>query len=569
MHEGASLTHLMTILVLQLAVIIIFSRIFGYLTVKYLKQPSVLGELVAGMVIGPFALGKIPLPFLGGMPLFAIPHGAVLPVTPELYGFATLASIVLLFLSGLETDLNTFLKFAGTGSLVGLGGVIFSFLLGSGSAVLFLPGVESIMDPVALFMGIISTATSVGISARILSERRKLSSPEGVTILSAAVLDDVLGIILLAVVVGLVRAEGGNTGSVDWGLIGIIALKAFGFWVGSTVIGILMAPRFIKKLKGLKDLGTLALISFGLALLLAGFSELAGLAMIIGAYVMGLALSSTDVAEDIRHRLEGLYNFIVPVFFTVMGMFVDFSVIPDVLVYGLVYAALGIIGKISGCGLPALVSGFNVKGALRIGTGMLPRGEVTLIMASLGLSVGVLDSGLFGVAVISMLISSVVSPPAIVRAFRGGSGFKKKLETKAIKGLVSIPMEMPSETLADFVLKRFLDAFRQAEFFPRRIGHDKPVYSVQKDEIRIILYREENKIIAEVSPDQENFVRLLFAEEILSLKELFKNVEEMTGSNSLEQDMLSSLFAFDEEPDQKETVETNKEENTENAENKE
>jgi Kef-type K+ transport system membrane component KefB len=316
-------------------------------------------------------------------------------------------------------------------------------------------------------MGIIATATSVGISARILSERKKLSSPEGVTILSAAVLDDVLGIVLLAVVVGLVRSGGGTSSGVNWGLIGRIALKAFGFWLGSTVIGILLAPRITKGLKGLKDLETLSMIAFGLALLLAGLSELAGLAMIIGAYVMGLALSSTDVAEDIRHRLEGVYNFIVPIFFCVMGMLVDFSVIPEVVVYGLAYAFLGILGKIVGCGIPALLTGFTPRGALRIGTGMLPRGEVTLIMAGLGLSTGVMDSGLFGVAVMSMFISSLAAPPALVKVFKGGRGFKKSLDTAEKEDLRTITFNMPSASLADFVLTRLLDAFRRADYFPR------------------------------------------------------------------------------------------------------
>ncbi len=542
MHDGASLTHLMTVLVLQLAVIILVAKTFGFLTTRYLKQPSVLGELIAGMVIGPFALGAIPLPFLDGVPLFAIPQGADLPVSPELYGFATVASIVLLFLSGLETDLKTFLKFAGKGSIVGLGGVVATFLLGAGSAVFFIPYVDSIMNPTALFMGIIATATSVGITARILSERRKLSSPEGVTILSAAVLDDVLGIVLLAVVVGLVRSGGGTGGAVDWGLIGRIALKAFGFWIGSTVIGIILAPRITKGLKGLKDMGTLAMIAFGLALLLAGLSELAGLAMIIGAYVMGLALSSTDVAEDIRHRLDGVYNFIVPIFFCVMGMLVDFSTLPKVLVYGLVYTIIGIIGKIVGCGIPALVSGFNGKGALRIGIGMLPRGEVTLIMAGLGLSSGVIDPGLFGVAVMSMFISSLVAPAALVKVFKGGSGFKKSLDVGDKDDIKTISFEMPSVSLADFVLTRLLTAFRQADFFPRHIGHGKPVYAIQKDEVHLTLSRDGTTITSSVPPDQETFVRLLLTEELLSLKELFRSVEKVAGSDEMERDMLAGLF---------------------------
>ncbi len=542
MHEGASLTHMMTVLVLQLAVIILAAKSFGFITSRFLKQSSVLGELIAGMVIGPFALGSIPLAFLGGQSLFAIPIGADLPVSPELYGFATVASIVLLFFSGLETDLKTFLRFAGTGSIVGLGGVIATFLLGAGSAVVFIPQVNSIMNPTALFMGIIATATSVGITARILSERRKLSSPEGVTILSAAVLDDVLGIVLLAVVIGLVRSGRGTDSDVDWGLIGRIALKAFGFWIGSTVIGIILAPRITKGLKSLKDMGTLSMVTFGLALMLAGLSELAGLAMIIGAYVMGLALSGTDVAEDIRHRLDGLYNFIVPIFFCVMGMLVDFSVLPKVLVYGLVYTFVGMFGKIVGCGVPALTMGFNARGAMRISTGMLPRGEVTLIMAGLGLSSGVLDPGLFGVAVMSMFISSLIAPPVLVKAFKGGSGFKKSLDTKKSEDLKSISIDMPSVSLADFVMTRLLTAFRQADFFPRRVGHGNLVYAVQKDAVQITLLRDGTTITANVPPDQETFVRLLLTEEILSLKELFRSVEKVAGSDAMERDMLGGLF---------------------------
>ncbi len=544
MHESASLTHLMTMLIFQLAVIVMAAQIFGYITVRFLKQPSVLGELVAGMVIGPFALGGIPLPFLGNVPLFEIPFHSTLPVTPQLYAFATVASIILLFLSGLETDLKTFLRFAGTGSVVGLGGVVLTFFLGAGSALFFIPSVHSIMDPPALFMGIIATATSVGISARILSDQRKLSSPEGVTILSAAVLDDVLGIILLAVVIGLVKHGKGSGGGVDWSQVGRIALKAFGFWLGSTVIGILLAPRLTKGLKNLRDLDALASIAFGLALLLAGFSEMAGLAMIVGAYVMGLALSSTDVAEDVRRRMEGLYNFIVPIFFCVMGMLVDFSVLPRVALYGLVYTALGIFGKIAGCGIPAMLSGFNARGALRIGTGMLPRGEVTLIMAGLGLSAGVLDPGLFGVAVMSMFLSSLVAPPVLVKAFQGKSGFKKKLDSgpEGAGTMKTVSLNLPSALLADMVLNRLLDAFREADFFPRRVDHRRPVYAVQKDNLQLTMVRREGRVLVHVPPRHEAFVRLLLTEEILALKELFRSVEEVAGSDAMERDMLAGMF---------------------------
>jgi len=281
-EEGAlkGMTHLMTVLVLQLAVIIIAAKLVGYVFNRYLKQSRVLGELAAGMIIGPFALGGIPLPVLHG-PLFQATSGS-LPISPELYGFAIVASIILLFLAGLETDLPTFLRYSGKASVIGLGGVVISFFFGDMIAVLLLPKVTSFMNPTALFLGTLSTATSVGITARILSEKRKMSSPEGVTILAAAVLDDVLGIILLAVVVGLAKVSSLG-GVIPWGEIGIIAAKALGFWLGCTVIGILIAPRLTRGLKRFGSMDIIASITFGIGLFLAGLSEMAGLDMIIGA----------------------------------------------------------------------------------------------------------------------------------------------------------------------------------------------------------------------------------------------------------------------------------------------
>jgi Kef-type K+ transport system membrane component KefB len=299
-EKNLEMGHLMTVLVLEMALIVVAARTFGLIFSRYLKLPRVLGELVAGMAIGPYALGSIHLPILG-QPLFPQKAG-VLPVSPELYGLAIIASIVLLFLAGLETDLSTFLRYSIIGTMVGIGGVLFSFVLGDLVAVWLLPGVDSFMSPTALFLGTLSTATSVGITARILSEKRKMSSPEGVTILAGAVLDDVLGIILLAVVVGISKI-GTEGGQINWGEIGIIGLKAFGFWIICTVLGIIFAKRISKLLKWFKSSDAIAGVSLGLALFLAGLAEMVGLAMIIGAYVMGLSLSQTDISHELRTPL--------------------------------------------------------------------------------------------------------------------------------------------------------------------------------------------------------------------------------------------------------------------------
>jgi Kef-type K+ transport system membrane component KefB len=197
--EDGSITFIMTNLVLQIGIIIFAVRAGGYL-VKKIGIPPVLGELLAGVVIGPYALGGIPLPgFSEGLfPLFS----ETLAVSPELYAFSTVASIILLFASGLETDLGLFLKYSVAGGVIGLSGALFSFVLGDLCAVFLLH--HGFMHPVSLFFGILSTATSVGITARILSDKKKMDSPEGVTTLAAAVFDDVLGIVLLAIVLGIV-----------------------------------------------------------------------------------------------------------------------------------------------------------------------------------------------------------------------------------------------------------------------------------------------------------------------------------------------------------------------------
>jgi len=365
-------------LVIQIGILLFAVKLGGFMAQK-LKLPGVLGELLIGVLLGPYALGGLPLPlFPHGLFATGI-IGASVPVSTELYALATIASIILLFISGLETDLTLFLRYSVAGAIVGIGGVVTTFLGGLLVGVLVFGG--GFMDPQNLMLGVISTATSIGISARILSERKKLDTPEGVTILAAAVFDDVVGIVLLAVVLGINAMATSGSGGPAWGQIGLIALKAFGLWLIFTVLGLLFAKRIANFLKRFRRSTAFTILAFGLALVIAGFFEKEGLAMIIGAYIMGLSLSKTDISHIIIEKMHVLYEFFVPIFFAVMGMLVDIRQFFDlrVLLGGLVFTAVAILGKILGCGLPALFSGFNLKGSLRIGMGMVPRGEVVLI----------------------------------------------------------------------------------------------------------------------------------------------------------------------------------------------
>jgi Kef-type K+ transport system membrane component KefB len=521
-------------------VIIIAARIFGILFDRYLKQPRVLGELVAGMIIGPYALGAISLPGLG-QPLFPAVD-SVLPVTPELYGLAVVASVVLLFLAGLETDLATFLKFSHIGSVVGLGGVVLSFTLGDLIAVLMLPGVDSFMSPTALFLGTLSTATSVGITARILSEKQKLSSPEGVTILSGAVLDDVMGIIILAVVVGIAKL-GPSGGTIAWGKIGLIALKAFGFWIVLTVLGILFAKKISRGLKWLRSNDAMAGAALGIALFLSGLAEKAGLAMIIGAYVVGLSLSQTDMSNELRERLHGVYQFLVPVFFCVMGMMVNFAAIKKIFIFGLVYTASAVFGKIVGCGLPALLAGFNLKGALRIGAGMLPRGEVTLIVAGIGLSTGIIGQDMFGVAIMALLIASVLAPPILIKCFDGESGLRRKKLAAEKKVGCLIRIDFPSILITDFIRNHLVKAFEDEDFFVHRLNMDSLIYHIKQEDIFITMVQKDKVIEFMTESENRELVSLILTEEILELKDLLEGVEKLQSPDGMCEELVSGLFS--------------------------
>lgn len=537
--SGHSITHLMMILILQLGVIIIAAKIGGFLFQRFLNMPSVLGELASGMLIGPYALGGlIHLPSIGF--LFAEHEG--LAASAELYGIATLASIILLFLAGLETDLAAFLRYSVVGSFVGLGGLVFSFLLGDLCAVLW-PGngIDSFMDPAALFLGVISVATSVGITARILAEKRKMASPEGVTILAGAVFDDVFGIVTLAIVMGMAKVsmEGGG---VNWGQIGFIALKAIGFFVVVTALGLLFARKITAAIKQFRSREIMVATCFGLGLMLAGLAEMAGLAMIIGAYIMGLALSRTDLAHEIEHHLQGVYNLMVPIFFCVMGMMVDFSAMKPVVAFGAVYSLFAIFSKVLGCGLPAWLMRFNIRGSLRIGLGMLPRGEVALIVAGIGLAAGIIDQGVFGVAIMMTVITTMLAPPLLVKSFEGGSGIRKAM-ARGSENIETIELELPSHDIAEFLLNRFVRALQNEEFFVHNLHTDTPTYRVLKDDIAFTLVQDVNKLQINVPVVHQHVARMILLEELLSLSDLLESTKQMKGLDEMGTDLVSGLFA--------------------------
>jgi Kef-type K+ transport system membrane component KefB len=453
----------------QLAVMLVAAKLLGALVEK-IKVPGVIGELLAGAIIGPFLLGsliRLPLHGWSGdwIALFPAPREAgEWPINQTVWSFAQFASILLLFITGLHTDLKQFLKYAGPATLVAVAGAAVPFALGT--AVVYVPYFADLArgapgEPAlvpALFVGLILMATSIGITARVLSDIRKLDTPEGVTILGAAVLDDVIGIVALAIVGGIAA-----TGQVSWGAAGVITVKALGVWIALTVAIFALAKPIERVLTRIPYGGTMVALAMALAFVASGLAEFFGLAFIIGAYSVGLGLSRTSFANDLMDRLQPIADFIVPIFFATLGMLVDFRAMfsdRGVVIMGLVISVIAIIGKVAGCGLAAMPVGFNGRGAWRIGLGMLPRGEVALIVAGVGLSQNIIGQNVFGVSIMMTLITTIVAPILLVPAFDGGSGVKPRAagELPAARGKHRhLEMHIPPD-MGELVLLRLLAA---------------------------------------------------------------------------------------------------------------
>ena len=277
----------------------------------------------------------------------------------------------------------------------------------------------------------------MGITARILSDIKKLDTPEGVTIMGGAVMDDVLGILILAVVVSLTARGVGQKFSGSE--VALIATKAVGVWLGIMAVGLIFRKQISRFMEWFKSAGAAMVIALSLCYFAAAIAEMFGLAMIIGAYAIGLALSDTPIAKFLIEKLESVYYALVPIFFVIMGMMVDFRSFRGALGFGLVLTILAIISKVFGCSLPAMAVGFNMRGSARIGIGMLPRGEVALIIAGVGLAKNVLvgDVGrtIFGVAVLMTMVTTLMAPIILVPLFqKGGSGRRRPEGREQQKG---------------------------------------------------------------------------------------------------------------------------------------
>jgi len=395
----------------MIAVMLVAAKLFGALAQR-IGQPAVLGELIAGVVVGGSVLGLVN------------PHVETIEMLSHL------GVVVLLLVIGLETDLKAMMSVGVTALVVAVVGVALPFGFGYLACHLMgLPVLVSIMAGAAL------TATSVGITARVLSDLGRLQSPEGQVILGAAVIDDILGLVILTVVAGMVDGGEATVGGVAW-----TTAKAFGFLIVTLAVGFLVTPRLVRLARKVDLPGTPTILAMILALGLAWLAEESGSAAIIGAFVAGVLLRKTSWFHEIETGVVTLGHFFVPLFFVHVGALVELGAMNPMtedgrwaIVIGSVLIVVGVFGKLAAGYAPFWFRGNKTV----VGVGMIPRGEVGLIFAQIGLQKGVFDSGIFGGVTLMVIFTTFLAPPILKALLSKSSGPTDRTERDAIENLVT------------------------------------------------------------------------------------------------------------------------------------
>ncbi|MBV9072197.1 MAG: cation:proton antiporter [Acidobacteria bacterium] len=373
------MTHGADPFLLQLLVIFLWAKIFGELF-EQLSLPAVLGEILSGVVLGPYLTG------------FVVPSDAIISI-------GELGAIFLLFTVGLQIRPKELIRVGGSAIGVALAGVALPFLMGFIYLVLRHHPTHE-----AVFIGAAMVATSVGITARVLEDLRVTHSRPAKIILGAAVFDDILGMILLAVVVGLV-----SSGSVAWLQLGLLLVEAVGF----AVLMIFFAPGVIQRMRpGLERMETHnapLVLALAICLALSVGAEKIGMAAIIGAFFAGLAFAEYAPEWNLIPRVAGINEFLAPFFFFIMGAKLNLSVFDRrLLIAAVVVSVLAILSKLIGCGLPVLREGWDT--AVKVGVGMTPRGEVGLIVALIGLQMKMISDAAYAIVVFMTGMTTLFAP---------------------------------------------------------------------------------------------------------------------------------------------------------------
>jgi Kef-type K+ transport system membrane component KefB len=387
-------------IVLTLGILLFASKLFAELFHR-IKTPIVLGELLAGIIVGPFALGG--LPFFDGKPL------VVLDETVRHIG--ELSAIVILFIAGLEITPREFLKGGAASFTVGSIGVIVPFFVGYFIFIAFgLKTLESLLVATAL------TATSIAISIQVLTELGKMQTKEARLILGAAIVDDILAIAVLSVVTTMVQT--GNT-TPDIINITFLVLKILGLFAALLIGSVLIVPRILHVQKLWKSKGSIEGITTASFFGAAAVAVFMDLSPIVGAFAVGMAVASTKIIKRVEEYVEKLQIIFAPLFFAIIGSQVDLrGVNLNVLFLSGIIVSIAIFTKLIGCGLPSMIFLKNKSKAMKVGIGMISRGEVGLIVAGVGVTSGALPGDIYTAVIIMVAVTTIVTPIWLKKSYK-------------------------------------------------------------------------------------------------------------------------------------------------------
>lgn len=386
--------------IISLSLLLFASKIFAELFHR-IKLPIVLGELLAGIIIGPYALGGLPL--FNGEPL------VILDETIKHIG--ELAAIVILFVAGLEITPREFLKGGLSSFTIGALGVIVPFFVGYFVFSWYgLEALETLLIATAL------TATSIAISIQVLTSLGKMQTKEARLILGAAIVDDILAIAILSVVLTMVQT--GNT-TPDIMEITFLILKILGLFVALLVGSILIVPRILQREKLWKSQGSIEGITTAIFFGAAGIAAVVGLSPIVGAFAIGMAVASTRLIKQVEEYVHKLQIIFAPLFFAIIGAQVDLRGINlDVLIIAGILVFIAIATKMVGCGLPSLIFLKDKSKAMRVGIGMVSRGEVGLIVAGVGATSGVVSGDVYTAIIVMVAVTTIITPIWLKKSYQ-------------------------------------------------------------------------------------------------------------------------------------------------------
>ncbi|MDR4489470.1 MAG: cation:proton antiporter [Candidatus Nitrosocosmicus sp.] len=388
-------------IIISLSILLFSAKIFAEIFQR-IKQPVVLGELLAGIIVGPFALGGLPL--FDGQPL------VVLDETVKHIG--ELAAIVILFIAGLEITPREFLRGGISSFTVGALGVIVPFSVGF--VILSIYGLGSFE---VLLIATALTATSIAISIQVLTELGKMQSKEARLILGAAIVDDILAIAILSVVITMVQS--GDTGPPQIIDITFLILKILGLFAVLLISAVFLIPKILHREKLWRSKGSIEGITTAIFFGIAGIATYVGLSPIVGAFAAGMAVASTRLIKQVEEYAQKLQFIFAPLFFAIIGAQVDLrGVNVDVLIISGIIISIAIITKLVGCGLSSMLFLKDKSKSMKVGIGMVSRGEVGLIVAGVGVTSGVLSTDIYTSIIIMVAVTTIITPIWLKKSYQ-------------------------------------------------------------------------------------------------------------------------------------------------------